>query len=194
MTSRFLKPWLIALACLAMPSAQAIEVGGIHFEEQTRLDGHTLALNGAGLRTKLFFKVYAMGLYLETKGGTADTVIADPAPKRIRIVTLRDLRPEQFADALVEGIRKNHGDEEVKALEARISTFRDQLLGAGATREGTEVLLDYLPQSGTRLTVGGEARGATIPGADFHAAVLRVWLGREPADAELKSQLVPGGH
>ena len=49
-----------------------------------------------------------------------------------------------------------------------------------------------MPDTGTRITVNGQPKGASIPGEDFYAAVLRIWLGDKPVDADLKKGLLGG--
>ena len=56
-------------------------------------------------------------------------------------------------------------------------------------REGDQVWLDYVPGSGTSVLVNGDVRGV-IPGSDFNAALLSVWLGREPVSESLKKAMV----
>lgn len=53
------------------------------------------------------------------------------------------------------------------------------------------ILLDFVPGSGTRVVVNGDTRG-TIPGEDFNRALLRIWLGENPADAGLKKAMLGG--
>jgi len=87
-----------------------------------------LQFNGAGQRSRLFFKVYAIGLYLtEKKTATAD-VLSLKGAKRLHVVTLRELTAEQFAEALVEGIHKNHSDAEMAPLQPRIEEFKNAIL------------------------------------------------------------------
>jgi len=60
-----------------------------------------------------------------------------------------------------------------------------------AAKSGDLILLDYLPGTGTRVTVRGEDKG-TIPGEEFNRALLRIWLGNQPADASLKRAMLGG--
>lgn len=60
--------------------------------------------------------------------------------------------------------------------------------------EGEEVSqasFDYVPGTGTTVTIGGQAKG-TIPGADFMRALWGIWLGDQPADAKLKAGMLGG--
>ncbi|MCB1887250.1 MAG: chalcone isomerase family protein [Rhodocyclaceae bacterium] len=181
-----------ALATTSLCLAQAADVAGISFDDRLSVGGEPLVLNGAGVRTKFFFKVYAMGLYLRTGDRSPAAAIAEDGVKRIRIVTLRDLTAEQFSDGLVDGIRKNHDDAAYAQLSGRVEAMRSVLLALGKAPEGTEVILDLDPATGTRMAVDGRLRGDPITGKDFQQALLRVWLGADPADAELKAALAPG--
>lgn len=174
---------------LANP-ANAADVAGVHFDDKTSVAGSELQLNGAGLRKKFVFKVYAMGLYLPQKANTPAAVLASKGPRRIRIVTLRELSAEQLAEALVEGLHKNLSAAELEKLGSRVDSFRNTMLSIGKSPEKTQIQLDYLPASGTRLTVGGEQKGADIPGDDFYNALLRIWLGADPAQEDLRDALL----
>ena len=103
----------LVLLWVAFP-ALAAEVAGVKLEDKVRVANSELALNGAGLRKRAFFQVYAIGLYL----------------------------PEKTTAA------------------------------------------------GTQVTVDGKATGAPIAGEDFYRALLRVWLGDNPVQADLKKSLL----
>jgi hypothetical protein len=118
MVSRFA---LAALMFCAAPGVPAAEVAGVKLEDRTKVGATDLVLNGAGVRTRAIFKVYAIGLYLgEKKPGAADVIGASGA-KRVAIHMLRDVDAATFTEALVEGMRPNHDEATMKALEPRIA-------------------------------------------------------------------------
>lgn len=180
---------LAATLAVALP-AIAAEVAGVHLDDKTSLSGNELVLNGSGLRTRFMLKVYAMGLYLPSRATAPEAIAATAGPKRIQIVTLRELTAEQFADALVEGLKKNHSEADFAKLQARSDDFRNTLLSLKTAATGTRINLDWLPGSGTRLSVGNEIRGKDIPGEDFYRGLLRIWLGDKPVDPDLKNALL----
>jgi len=181
---------LALLLCATSLAHAAVDVSGVKFEDKHKLGAAELQLNGAGQRSRLFFKVYAIGLYLSEKKTTVADVLALTGPKRLHIVTLRELTAEQFADALVEGIHKNHSDAETEPLKARIEDFKLAMLAVKKAAEGTVVDIDWLPESGTRLVVDGKQQGKDIPGEDFYNALLKIWLGPKPAQDDLKEALL----
>ena len=66
------------VACLLSISlgASAAEIAGIKLPERAKLGTCELVLNGAGLRKKLFFKVYIASLYLAEKRSSPAEVLA----------------------------------------------------------------------------------------------------------------------
>lgn len=181
---------VVALLCLAAPGQAATEVGGMSFSDKASLGGSELPLNGAGLRAKFFLKVYAIGLYLGEVRHNTEDVLALGGPKRLRIVTLRDLTAEQFADALVEGIRRNHSETEFESLTPRVETFKAAVLAVKSVDKGAVINIDWLPEKGTHLEIDGQRKSADIPCEDFFRALLKIWLGEKPAQGDLKDALL----
>ncbi|MFT3759382.1 chalcone isomerase family protein [Thauera sp.] len=181
---------LLAATLLSASLAQAVEVGGINFAPQTQVAGDPLALNGAGLRTRLTFKVYAMGLYLRSPSSSSAEILQDNGEKRIRIVMIRDLDGKQFADAMLDGLKRNHDDETLAALKPSIDALLAAVQGSGEAKAGTEVILDRLANGATRLQINGQPQGSDISDPAFYPALLRIWLGERPADSGLKASLL----
>ena len=185
------KVLLLPLLCFNL--AFAAEVEGVRLEERVKLGASELVLNGAGVRTRLIFKVYVGALYLSEKKSGAAEALALKGPKRVSMTLLRDLSAQQLIDALEEGIRANHSQAEIAALKGRIEALAAAMKEIGSAKEKTVIALDFLPESGTRVTVDGAARGGPIPGEDFYAALLKIWLGEKPVDADLKKAMLGQG-
>lgn len=181
---------LAAIAALTFNFAAAVEVAGVKFDDKARVGASELMINGAGVRKKAVFKVYAMALYLPEKAGDAAAVMAAKGGKRISITLLRDLSAQQFVEALQEGVANNHSEAEMAGLKDRLKQFSDTMLAAGEPKTGTSVVIDWLPESGTRLTVNGQVKGKDIAGEDFYKALLKIWLGNKPVQDDLKQALL----
>jgi len=185
------KALLLPLLCFKL--AFAAEVEGVRLEERVKLGASELVLNGAGVRTRLIFKVYVGALYLPEKKSGAAEALALKGPKRVSMTLLRGLSAQQLTDALEDGIRANHSQAEIAALKGRIEALAAAMKEIGSAKEKTVIALDFLPESGTRITVDGAARGGPIPGEDFYAALLKIWLGEKPVDADLKKAMLGQG-
>jgi long-chain acyl-CoA synthetase len=178
-------------AWLSLTPAFAAEVEGVKVADKVQLGGSELALNGAGVRTRVFFKVYVGALYLQKKAGSMDAVLGDAGAKRVAMHMLRDLEAEQLFTALNDGLKKNHAPDQLAQLEPQVKQLEAIFNALKAAKKGDVILLDYLPAAGTRVTVRGEDKG-TIAGEDFNRALLRIWLGEQPADAALKKAMLGG--
>lgn len=180
---------LVLVALLAAP-AFAAEVAGVKVDDRIKLESAELVLNGAGLRTRAFFKVYVAGLYLEAKKTSADDVLALPGAKRVSMRLMRDLSAKQLADALDEGFRDNTPVAEQEPLKGRLAELTAIMSALQSAREGDVIALDWVPGSGTRIVLNGEPRGKAIAGEDFYRALLRIWLGDNPVSGSLKKALL----
>lgn len=166
------------------------EVAGVKLEDRDKIANSELTLNGAGLRKRAFFQVYAIGLYLPEKKTTAAEAIGAAGPKRVAIHMLRDVGAEQFADALMDSMRDNHSEADMKALEPRARQLAAIMAEMKEAKKGMRISLDWVPAAGTQMTVEGKPAGAPIAGEDFYRALLRIWLGENPVQADLKKALL----
>lgn len=184
---------VLLAAGLSATWASAAEVEGVRVEEHVRSEGgQELLLNGAGVRSKMFIKGYVGALYLAQKKSSADAVLADKGPKRVALHVLRDdVSADKMVAALNEGLSDNNGRAEMAPLEARLKDFNAILGAAKSYKKGNVIAFDYLPSSGTRISIDGQVKG-TIPGDDFNHALLKVWLGDKPVDGGLKKGMLGG--
>lgn len=178
----------IALTFSAPFSAQALEVKGVKVDETAQVGGNALVLNGAGVRTKMVFKVYVAALYLAQKTNDATAVISDAGNKRVSMHFLRELSAEKLLHAMDEGFEANNSAAEMTAVEPQMKQFRQLMTSAKAVKESDVILLDYTT-AGTQVSLNGKALG-TVDGAAFNQALLRVWLGTKPVDASLKKAML----
>ncbi len=170
-------------------SVNARQLDDVTLPDNVTLGGTSapLQLNGMGYRTKFVFNIYVGALYTESKVQSRDAVQALTGPKRIVMHMVYDeVSHKKMADAWNEGFEENNSDAQLEKLQARLKTFISYFPDL---KEGNIVLLDYVPATGTRVTIDGVEKGV-IEGADFYAALLDVWLGEEPADDDLKDAML----
>lgn len=172
--------------------AQTVEVEGVKFEPTVQVGGTTLQLNGAGVRTRAIFKVYAAGLYVPQKANTAAALLAQKGPRRMVIAMLRNVDADSFSGALNDGLKANLSEAQVVGFKAQIDALNANLKAVGEAKKGDLIHFEFTPEAGTRVLVNGQPRGSAIPGEDFFGAVLRIWLGDKPVDGALKKGLVGG--
>lgn len=175
----------VAALLLALPTgALAREVAGVQLPDTVEVGGKALTLNGAGIRKKLWIEVYVGALYLATPSSDANAIVAADEPKRVRMVFRRDVDQKSIMGAFREGFEANSGAE-----AATLVPQLDRIAPAiGDVKKGGEITVTYLP--GTGAVVTGPKGTATVEGKAFADALLRNWLGRKPADDDLKRRML----
>lgn len=185
---------MLVMALLSGPAA-AMEVGGVKLDDKVALvkGGSPVVLNGAGIRHKLAVaQIYVGALYLSAKSNDAEAVLKDPGPKRVAMHILADeVTAKDLIASLNNALAANHIPAELALVEGRIRELNRMMAGVGTIRKGGVVLLDYLPGTGTRVTVNGEEK-IVIQGEDFFQAMLRIWIGKRPVDGRLRDAMLGG--
>jgi hypothetical protein len=182
------KTFLAALLTLAFVSpAFAREVAGVTLPDTTTVEGKTLKLNGMGLRTKVVFKVYVLGLYLENPSKDATAIISSDQIKSLRMSLLRSVGGAKIAETIMEGFERN-SKAQMGALKARLDKLRAMIPDVV---KGDEIVFTYVPGKGTLVRAKGAEKGV-IEGKDFADALFSVWLGANPAQEDLKKALLGG--
>ncbi len=185
------KLWLSASLLCLCGCLQAAEVEGVRLADSVQVGSRDLQLNGAGVRSRFFFDLYIAALYLPAKSASFAAVLADGGEKRIALHLLVGISADHLHSALKNAIAANHTSAELTTLEAPLKEFAAIFSAIDEIEKGDVVTLDYLPGSGTRVSVNGAAKG-TVGGAPFYGALLKVWLGDKPAQADLRQKLLGG--
>jgi chalcone isomerase-like protein len=177
---------LVLSLTLALPAlAKEKEVAGVKFPDTVSVEGKALKLNGAGLRTKAIFKVYAAGLYVETPSQDAAQVISSDQIKRVRMYMLRDLEKKKITEAITEGMERNN-KAAMPSLKARLDTVNAAIPDL---KKGDELMITYVPGKGTLVQSKG-GQELSVEGKDFADALFSVWLGKDPVDDDLKDGML----
>lgn len=178
-----------AAAVLLAGSALAAEVGGVNLPDRATVAGKELVLNGAGVRTRLMFKVYVASLYLPAKAGDLAGTLAQ-SPRRVQLDMLRDVGAEDLVNALVDGMKGANSAQDMAAVKPQTDQLVALMKAIGEAKKGDVVTLDYADGE-TRVGHNGKALGA-IASAPFNDALLRIWLSDKPVQADLRKAMLGG--
>lgn len=191
------RPLLLALiatgAAVALPPAlaqPAVDVAGVRFAPTVSIGPAPLLLNGAGLRTRFVVKVYAAGLYLAAKVNTPEAVLAAPGPKRLHVVMLRDIDGNELGKLFTRGMQDNSSREEFGKSIPGTLRMADLFSTKKRLDKGENFSVEWTPGQGTQILINGKPQGEPIKEPEFFNALLRIWLGPNPADAALKNALL----
>jgi hypothetical protein len=163
------------------------EIGGINMPESLQTGQTQLMLNGAGIRTKLFFDIYVGGLYLKEKSHDPQAIVEADEPMAIRLhVVSSMLTSKKMEKATREGFEKATGGniEPIKfQIDEFCSVFKKEI------KEDDRYDLIYVPGKGVEVHINGEYTSVT-EGLAFKQALFGIWLSDKPAQKSLKKSML----
>jgi hypothetical protein len=180
---------LLFLFSIVFQNASAQKtVNGIALPASIKKEKTELVLNGAGIRKKVFFKVYVAGLYLETKTTNGyEVIMADKEILMRLTITSGMISSENMSEAIEEGFQKSMNGN-TAPLKAQIETFIN-IFRKEKIKEGDVFELHYMPGTGVQ-TIKNSKLQSTIAGMDFKKALFGIWFSGNPVDADLKKSLL----
>lgn len=183
----------LAACALALPltsQAETVEVAGVKYDTSADVGGKKLVLNGAGIRYKVVIKVYTAGLYLTEKTDNPEALLANTGPKRLHIVALRDIDGNDLGKLFTKGMEANAPREEfVKSING-VLKIAEHFAAKKELSKGESFSVDYVPGVGSQVLINGKLAGEPIKEPEFFTALMRIWLGKSPADDSLKDALL----
>jgi hypothetical protein len=187
-----LNRWGLALGALLLATSALAEitVSGVKFEDASDVRGSKVQLNGAGVRYKAIFKVYVAGLYLPKKADATDQVLAMPGAKRMTITTLREIDSSELGKLFSRGIEDNMDKAAFSKLIPGVVRMSQIFSEHKKLNAGDNFNIDWVPGVGTVISVKGVQQGEPFKEPEFFNALLRIWLGPNPADWKLKDALL----
>ena len=178
---------IFMIGLLLAATASATTVGGVTLPDNLTFGEHEMFLNGAGLRKKLWIKVYAGGLYLTQTMHNANEIIDADEPMAVRMHFIYDgVSAEKLIETWNEGFETVLG-KNMASLQAELDAFNALFTKEAA--EGDRYDIVYLPESGTHLYINGTEIGS-VAGLKFKQALFAIWLGDDPADDNLKEGML----
>ena len=184
------RPTLFVLLLGASLQALALEVGGVNYPPQIDANGSPLVLNGAGVRYKAVFKVYTAGLYMTRKANSLEEILKTPGPKRMSITMLREIDAAELGKLFSRGMEDNMDRAAFAQLIPGILRMSQIFSDHKRLYPGENFLVDWIPGQGMLITVKGKPQGAPFKEPEFFGALLSIWLGKSPADWQLKNALL----
>lgn len=180
----------LAMALPLTALAQHVEVAGVKYETTAEVGGAKLQLNGAGIRYKAFFKVYTAGLYLAAKASSPEAVLGAAGAKRLHIQMLREIDGNELGKLFTKGMEDNSTREEFSKAINGVLRVAEIFSSKKRMSTGENFSIDWIPGAGTVVSVNGKQHGEPIKEPEFYNVLLKIWLGKSPADEQLKDALL----
>jgi hypothetical protein len=178
------------LLTVPVTHAQQVTVSGVKYNEAVDLHGTKLHLNGAGTRYKFVVKVYTAGLYLPKKAPTAEEALAMPGAKKISVTMLRDIDSGELGKLFARGVEDNMDRASFSKIIPGILRMSQLFSDVKQLKSGDNFTIDWIPGTGTVVSLKGQQLGEPFKEPEFFNALLRIWVGPAPADWKLKDALL----
>jgi len=179
---------LLMMAIVVASTATAqMKVGDAVLPKSATYYGETVSLNGAGVREKLWIDLYAAGLYLNEKSSDANKILNAEKPMAIKLhIVSKLISSEKMVDAVTEGFEKSTKGNTApiqKEIDTLLNFFKEDI------KKDDVFDLVYLPSKGLIAYKNGEEKGI-VEGKEFKKALFGIWLSNDPADDNLKEDLL----
>jgi hypothetical protein len=161
-------------------------IAGKEFPDNLKIGKYNLVFNGGGVIKKFLFKVYAIGLFTESKTSDANAILNNK-PYAIRIHFIHNgVTDDKIKEAWKEGFHKSTGGN-VAPLQKEFETFMSYF--KGTYNENDTYQFEYVPGEGTKIIINWKVQGV-IPGAGFAKALAGIWIGSDPRDNDVKNDML----
>ena len=177
---------IILLFFMTLTHAQK-EISGITIPSKVKFNETTLALNGAGVREKFWIDLYVGGLYTEQQYSEASKVMSDDKAMGIKLHIISSMiTTKKMIGAVDEGFKKSMKGKQ-NELKEDITKFK--AIFTPEINQNDVYDLVYTPKEGTAVYKNGKL-SITIKGLKFKQALFGIWFCDEPADDDLRNQML----
>ena len=163
------------------------KIAGVTVEESFKTESQTLVLNGAGIRSKMFIKLYVGMLYLEEKSNDSEAIMNSDKDMVLRLEIVSGMiTSEKMLASTKKGFEKATGGktDQIKDEIAAFNVCFSEKIEKGD-------VFDMVYTKGANVTVykNNSIKG-TISGMAFKRAMFGIWLSDKPADKKLKKSML----
>jgi hypothetical protein len=148
------------------------------------IGGKSLLLNGAGIRKKLFIKIYIGALYLPSKVKSAEVALASGYPGVIKMHFLYSkLEPQKIVETFAEGLKSNSPELSADKTQKFLSLFTYPL--------SKDDVMDLVitDKNNVEVIYNGKKAGSAVSDG-LGTAVMKIFLGNNPADKDMKAKML----
>lgn len=147
---------------------------------QAELPDERLVMSPVAARDSLAAADLTLGLYARRRVAGPVEFMAQPGPKRLQLVMLRNVSADHIGRALMQAFRQH-------ATRLEMAAHTEHLLGLGAAfgsrrgfAAGDRISLELAPGAGTSLRINSDLVSTRIGDVDFFSLLLRAWAVSSP--------------
>ncbi|OHX65007.1 chalcone isomerase family protein [Flammeovirga pacifica] len=176
---------LVSVLSITALQAQTTTIGDVELQNAVNIDGTSLQLNGAGIRSKYFLSLYVGSLYVPSKITDGEKALATDQ-KMIQLDIISSLiSKEKMEDTIKEGFN-NSMNGNIAPLQKEIDSF------IAVFSEEVEVgdIFQFVTNGSKLKALKNGKELTSVDNAEFNKVLFGIWLGAKPADKKLKSKML----
>ncbi len=171
-------------------SQNNIVVDGVIIPRTVKFSDKEITLNGVGSRTKLWFDVYTIGLYLSKPSQDPKEILeSNSTMGMIFYITSGLINSKNFTKNVSKGLKESAGEELWLKFQPELALLEEFVSKEGITKNDVFNLVYNDTDSNIWVLRNGVLTGK-IPGFDFKKALFGIWLSDNPVKASLKKELL----
>ncbi len=163
---------------------------GVEFPDTLEVEGASLVLNGAGIRSTFFVDVYAAGLYLQQKSSDAKQIVAADEPMALELEIVTSLAIGSRMGSPIERGFERSTNGNTEPIRDEIELFINFF--AEANSKGDRIKIVYLPNRGVAVSMNDGEERVIEGGLPFKQALFGIWLSPRPIQKSLKASMLGG--
>lgn len=180
---------LFLFTTLVTQAGETLTFKGIQLEKKQIENNIPLNLKGFGVRNKWFFDLYVAALYVDESlmDADANTLINSTKPSMFELHIISDkITSDKMINAVKQGFKATQYISDVdifKEQEALLNLLKDKIV------KGDIFQFSWVPTEG--LTIfKNQKKLKSIKSPAFKKRLFAIWLGKDPADKNLKKDLL----
>lgn len=171
-------------------SQNNIVVDGVIIPRSVKFSDKEITLNGVGSRTKLWFDVYTIGLYLSKPSQDPKEILeSNSTMGMIFYITSGLINSKNFTKNVSKGLKESAGEELWLKFQPELAMLEEFVSKEGITKNDVFNLVYNNTDSNIWVLRNGILTGK-IPGFEFKKVLFGIWLSDKPVKESLKKSLL----
>ncbi len=178
---------LLLLIIFGFYDLQANMISGVSVKKSITIQNQQLYLNGAGIRSILFFDLYIGALYLKNTSHNAKKIISSKEPMDIRMYITSSLIS---SGKLKSGFKDAFSKSKNAGYKTNAKTINSFLKSFNANINKKDIFdFAFFPNKGVNIYKNGKLI-QSINNFIFKKALFAIWLSSNPAQKSLKEKML----
>jgi hypothetical protein len=168
-----------------------MNISGFEVPDSIQLNGTTLRLNGAAMRTKFFLNIYIVAFYTAQPITREEEAVHSNIERSLRMIVTTPLAtPGIVSENVVSSMKETLGRKfyEMRPVVEKIKSVID------TAQIGYKDCMDtyYSTDGALHVYKNGQYLNSEANAKVFAEALFNIYMGRQPVDAKVKRYLLKG--